>query len=99
MRSRANSRVASRGVAVHTLVLVIMIAMFAIVAVFLFYKWATPSVVEATAISCEFKKLSYCADWKANRYGDRPWSWGEKQPLKCEAFGITMPANKDDCPI
>jgi hypothetical protein len=84
---------------VHTLVLVIMIAMFAIVAVFLFYKWATPSVVEATAISCEFKKLSYCADWKTNAYGDAPWSWGDKPPAGCESFGVARPLAKDECNV
>lgn len=89
-----------RGIAVHTLVLVIMMAMFAIVAVFLFYKWATPSVVEATAISCEFKKLSYCADWKTNAYGaNKPWSWGDKPPAGCESYGVSQPLAKDDCNV
>lgn len=83
----------------HTLVLVIMIAMFAIVAVFLFYKWAQPSVIEATTISCEFKKLAYCADWKQNGYGTTPWTWSEKQPLGCEAYGVTQPVTKDECNI
>jgi hypothetical protein len=91
--------VSSRGVAVHTLVLVIMIAMFAIVAIFIFYKWASPSIVEATAVSCDFKKLAYCADWRANAYGPTPWDWSTKQPTGCDAFGITQPATKDDCKV
>jgi hypothetical protein len=97
MRSPA---VARRGIAVHTLVLVIMMAMFAIVAVFLFYKWATPSAIEATAVSCEFKKLAYCADWKTNAYGaTKPWSWDDKPPAGCESFGVAQPLTRDDCPI
>ncbi|MCX6820871.1 MAG: hypothetical protein NT016_02895 [Candidatus Aenigmarchaeota archaeon] len=89
----------SRGVAVHTLVLVIMIAMFAILAIFIFYKWASPSVVEATTVSCDFKKLAYCGDWKANAYGTTPWDWSTKQPTGCDAYGITQPATKDDCKV
>lgn len=89
----------SQGVAVHTLVLVIMIAMFAIVAIFIFYKWAQPSAIEATTVSCDFKKLAYCADWKVNGYGTRPWDWDTKQPAGCEAFDVPQPLGKSDCPI
>lgn len=90
---------ARRGIAVHTLVLVIMIAMFTLVAVFIFYKWAAPSAVEATSVSCYFKKLSYCADWKSNGYGTTPWDWDSKQPTGCEDYGITKPVTKDDCDV
>ena len=88
-----------KGVAVHTLVIIIMMAMFLTVSVFLFYQWATPSVVEATSISCTFKKIAYCADWKANGFGSTPWPWGDKPPTGCEKFGITMPVAKNECNV
>lgn len=85
------------GIAVHTLVLVIMIGLFALVALFLFYKWAVPSTIEATAASCAFKKIAYCTAWSANEYGTTPWNWDENSPFGCAEFGIEEPMSEEDC--
>jgi hypothetical protein len=98
MPCRNGFRKPSRGVAVHTLVLVIMMAMFAIVAVFIFYKW-TPTLIVASQAACEMKKITYCGDWKANGYGSEPWTdgWDKKQPLDCEQYGIMKPTDMATC--
>ncbi len=87
----------TKGIAVHALVLVIMIGLFTLVALFIFYKWATPSSLAATSASCTFKKLSYCTDWGSNDYQKSPWDWDKKAPFECEQFGITRPTEKEDC--
>ncbi len=99
MNSHYKQLINKHGIAVHTLVLVIMMGLFALVALFLFYKWATPSAVEATAASCAFKKIAYCTDWSANDYGKTPWDWNKKPPFGCEDFGIEKPTSAEDCKI
>jgi len=86
-----------KAIATHTIVLVIMMGMFAIVAFWLFYKWADVTNIEATAASCTFKKIAYCTDWKFNNnYGNDPGTWDDP-PTGCEEFDILKPTDKDDC--
>jgi len=80
-----------RGIAVHTMVLVMMMAMFAGVAIFLLYKFTSPAPMEATKIVCELKKVRYCADWSSNDYVKSPWEWDEKNPKDCTEFNIRQP--------
>lgn len=87
----------SSGMATHTMVLIIMMGFFAIIALFLFFKWATPSAIEATFATCTMKKLAYCTDWGANDYGKTPWNWYDKPPNKCEEFGMEKPTSMEDC--
>jgi hypothetical protein len=91
----------NRGIAVHTMVLIIMVGFFALVSFFIFYKWAAPMEIETTVASCTFKKASYCTDWAVNDYrvGGEPWNWYDKEPKNCESVGISKPQDKDDCKI
>jgi len=87
-----------KAIATHMVVLVIMMGLFAIVALFLFYKWADITNIEANTATCTFKRSLYCTDWSVNNnYGTEPWNWDDKPPIGCERFEITKPENKDDC--
>jgi hypothetical protein len=81
-----------KAVAVHTVVLIAMIGIFAMFAIFVFYKWTDVINVQASSWTCAFKRLTYCNDWKANEYGTEPWSWDTKKPLGCE--NLDSPINK-----
>jgi len=83
--------------AVHTIVLVIMMGLFAFVGMFLFYKWSDTTSIQASLASCKLKIVSYCTDWKVNNYADKPWNWNEKNPLGCERFDVKEPTSKQDC--
>ncbi len=88
----------SKGIAVHTIVLVIMMGLFAFIAFYLFYVWSSGANVEATAMSCTVKRLSYCTDWKANNYGtEEPWDWNQRPPLGCDNLEIYEPLNGYEC--
>jgi hypothetical protein len=86
-----------KAMAVHTIVLVIMMAFFAIVAFLILYQWTNYTNLEANRTSCAFKKVAYCTDWKANNYKSEPWNWGDKAPKSCDEFGITKPTASSDC--
>jgi len=86
-----------KAIATHTIVLVIMMGLFAIFGFLLFYKWVGFTEVEATAATCGFKKIFYCEDWKANGYRDEPWNWNDKPPAGCDRFDVTKPGTRDDC--
>ena len=62
----------SKGIAVHTIVLVIMMGMFAAISFWLFSVWSGTTGVETTRSSCVFKRISYCTDWKFNDYNEEP---------------------------
>jgi len=81
----------NKGVAVHALVIVILMGFFALVAIFLFYKWAVVSNIEANTATCAFKKIAFCTDWRGNNYDTEPWTWDDKAPKGCEDYGITKP--------
>jgi len=85
-----------KAIAVHTIVLVIMMGLFAVFAIFMFYKFSEGTNIESTAATCAFKKIMYCTDWKANNYGGEPWNWADKSPAGCSKFGIGKPT-KEDC--
>lgn len=83
----------SKGIAVHTIVLVIMMGMFAAIAFWLFSVWSSATSVEVTRSSCVFKRISYCTDWKFNNYNEDPeWVWGNTDPIGCES--LDPPINK-----
>ncbi len=84
-----------KGLAVHTMVLIIMIGMFTAVSLFLFYKWASPSIKNATKASCVVKQISYCTDWSVNDFNQIPWEWDEKNPKDCHNVGISEPTVED----
>ena len=73
----------SKGIAVHTIVLVIMMGMFAAVAFWLFSVWSGATGVEASRTSCVFKRITYCTDWKSNDYNDEPGDWEDRAPTGC----------------
>ena len=76
----------SKGIAVHTIVLVIMMGMFAAIAFWLFSVWSGATGVEATRSSCVFKRISYCTDWLSNNYNDEhaeQWGWETTAPTGC----------------
>jgi len=73
-----------KAIAVHTVVLIAMIGIFAMFAIFVFYKWTDMVNVQASSWTCAFKRLTYCSDWKANEYKTEPWDWDTKKPLGCE---------------
>ena len=91
-------RFSSKAIAVHTIVLVIMMAFFAIVGLFLFYIWTDQADIQASAATCQFKSVAYCTEWKLNSYGETPFNWDEKKPLGCEEFDIREPTI-DDCEL
>ena len=88
----------SCGIAVHTMVLILMIGMFTVVSLFLLYSWVKPSTIEANKISCELKRVAYCTDWDSNDYDTEPWDWEDRQPLNCQKFQINKPTS-GDCEI
>jgi len=76
----------SKGIAVHTIVLVIMMGMFAAIAFWLYSVWSGATGVEVTRSSCVFKRISYCTDWKYNNYNDEPDDWEDRAPTGCESL-------------
>lgn len=88
----------SKGIAVHTIVLVIMMGLFAFIAMYLFYVWADSSNIEATAMSCTVKRISYCTDWYANNYKEEPWDWDQKAPF-CDDLKIYKPGSSEECEL
>lgn len=73
----------SKGIAVHTIVLVIMMGMFAVVAFWLFSVWSGVTSVEVTRSSCTSKRISYCTDWGFNNYNDEPNDWENRATTGC----------------
>lgn len=85
----------SKGVAVHTVVVIIMFAFFLFITAIVAYQWMNPVKVQADKISCTFKLIAYCADWKANSANfdtsKRPsWTWSSKNPQGCDAEEIKI---------
>jgi hypothetical protein len=82
----------SKAVAVHTTVIVIMIAFFAVFAFFLLYQWVNGGVKQASEMSCVAKRTDFCLDWNSNNYGTKPWNWQDQDPKTgCEAYQVTEP--------
>ena len=72
-----------KAIATHTIVLVIMMGLFAVFAIFMFSEFSKNTAIESTAATCTFKKISYCTEWKTKNYGDVPWGWDDKSPTEC----------------
>lgn len=95
----------SKGIAIHTAVVIIMFALFLFVGTIVIYKWINPMRVRADRASCVFKLIAYCVDWKINDFADdkRPWIWEAKNPKGCEEFGIPPSGSSEpmdeDCAI
>ena len=87
-----------KAIATHTLALVIMMGMFAIIGLIFLYQWAGGTEAETSVASCTFKKISYCTDWRANNYAASPWNWESREPKGCETLDppITKPT-QDEC--
>jgi hypothetical protein len=81
----------SKAIAVHTLVLIAMIGIFAMFSIFIMYKWTDLVNVQASGWTCAYKRLAYCSDWKVNNYGDAPWDWDTKKPLGCGELSNPIP--------
>lgn len=88
-----------KAIAVHTLFLIIMMALFAVVAFVLFADWTGDTGKQANKTACLFKRTKYCTDWRTNDYGPAPWDWYEKSPKGCELLDppILKPKDKYEC--
>jgi hypothetical protein len=96
MRVRPRMR---KAIATHTLVLVIMMGFFAVIAFYFLGGSVSNTGKQATRAGCTFKRLSYCTDWRGNNYDQPPWSWSSRNPEGCERLSppITKPQMMQDC--
>jgi hypothetical protein len=82
----------SKAIAIHSLVLIIMMAMFLLTAIGIFKGWLPGFENITQKISCGMKRTSYCAEWLKTR--ERPeQDWSEYAP-GCEAY---EPKELEDC--
>jgi hypothetical protein len=82
-----------KGVAVHTLVIVIMMTMFIFVGIIIFWKWLAATELAASEATCKAKLLHFCTQLIA---GKDP-SWEDIPPKTgCEQFGVFEPS-KEEC--
>ncbi len=89
--------ISTKAIATHTLVLVIMMGMFAFVAFLAYANWNETITPIMESYACEFKFRRYCTDWEANNFNTVPWNWNDEEPTSCDDFGITKPTSKDEC--
>lgn len=94
-----NTEIAKRGIATHTLVLMVMIGFFAVIAFYLLYVAIYSDKVQADQTTCLFKKLDYCNGWRANKYDQPPWDWYNRPPTGCEMLDspIYKPTTRAEC--
>jgi hypothetical protein len=94
-----NSEIGKKGIATHTLVLMVMIGFFAVIAFYLLYVAIDSERISANTATCLFKKLDYCNGWKANKYDQPPWNWYEREPIGCENLDppIYQPFSRSEC--
>lgn len=99
-RGRAwETKKTGKAIATHTLFLIIVMVLFAIVAFILFGGWLPNADRQANKATCTYKKISYCTDWKANSYTEEPWDWYDKNPEGCETLDppIFKPRSLYEC--
>jgi hypothetical protein len=89
------SQILRKGVAVHTLVIIIMMAMFAVVSFYLLYYFSEGTGTEANQTTCMYKRIAFCTEWSNNKYGTEPWTWDDRDPQGCEEFDIVKPSVSD----
>lgn len=88
----------SKGVAMHVLGIILIIAVFAFFILLIVYSWIDTSNQQASQLLCSTKILNYCTDWMKNGFQDKPWNWNDKGPTTgCEQYHITEPVNPSDC--
>lgn len=90
-----------RGIATHTAVLVILIAIFFGFALLLFFRFIVSSTTQANTLLCGLKKWNYCVEWLKTQYDSnkRPYDWNKQGPSGCEkeGIGVTEPKDGKDC--
>jgi hypothetical protein len=85
----------AKGIAVHALVVVALIAMLLFFALIIFWKWIGSQNMETTKAACAIKYSNCCLQLKQ----DKPCDWANVPPKECETVQITEPADKDSCII
>lgn len=90
-----------KGIAVHTIVLIIMMGFFAVAALYILGIWAINTGSQADRTTCAWKKIDYCTDWKGNSYDEGPWDWQSRDPKGCEDLSppILKPFTIAECEI
>jgi len=89
--------ISRKAIATHTLVLVIMIGMFAFIAFIIYADWNETTAPILKSYACQFKLRRYCTDWEANNYNTVPWDWYDEEPKDCAEFGVSKPDSKEEC--
>jgi hypothetical protein len=96
---RGISRGIVKGVAAHTLGIMLLLAVFLFVIFIIVFSWANIQNMEANKSTCLAKLLNYCTEWWKKSFKEIPYSWSEKAPQNCEQkdININQPVNPDDC--
>ena len=89
------SKSGSKGIAVQTLVLVIMMGMFAFAAFMIWDSWRNGSGTSFEKAGCISKRLEYCTSWKARGYNNEPWDWYETVSGNCSELGVSRPTQEE----
>jgi len=85
----------NKGIATQTLVLVIMMGMFAFAAFMIWSGWREGSDTSVQKAGCISKRLEYCTSWKARGYSEDPWDWHETVSDSCARLGIYKPTQPE----
>ncbi len=81
-----------KGVAVHTVVIVIVMAMLAFFSLVLLWHYMAGQQIEANKATCSIKLTNYCIEWYKRGFEEKPDpGWDEIPPENCEDFDITEP--------
>ena len=89
----------SKAVAVHAIVLVIIIAMFAIVAILSFTGYLKIQNVEVGKATCISKFIKFCTEWfredTAFISEKKPGWWSSQEPTNCDQFNVKEPSPEE----
>jgi len=84
-----------KGIAVHAIFLIGVIALFLIFTIAGLWIFLQNSEIEANKATCAEKLINYCIRWKTS--GKDPNDWDKVNPEGCEKFSIEKPSSIDDC--